>query len=72
MTQATCMYCGELLRLDPSGLGWLHPDGGAYMMKCDGCGWHGAPYPSPVRCPACGNELRDDHVARPRALEVAD
>lgn len=61
-----CLYCGEVLVLDKL-RGWVHPEGGAYVMFCRSCGWRGAPYPSPISCPQCGShEVRDDHHAWPR------
>lgn len=62
-----CLYCGEVLHFDRM-RGWVHlQDGGTYMMYCPDCGWRGAPYPSPVRCPNCGSKgVRDDHCATPR------
>lgn len=62
----TCMYCHEVIRHE-AGRGWVHVDGGgAYRMYCPDCGWSGAPYPSPGRCPQCRSiRLRDHHAARP-------
>jgi Zn finger protein HypA/HybF involved in hydrogenase expression len=35
-------------------------------MYCPDCGWKGAPFPCPGKCPSCGSKnLRIDHVARP-------
>lgn len=60
-----CMYCDQRVRFD-NRRGWVHPEGGAYMVKCKDCGWHGAPYPSPITCPECGSEnVVDDHCVRP-------
>ncbi len=59
-----CHWCGEQLHLE-RGRGWVHQAGGTYMMRCDACGWRGAPYPSPIECPQCGGDLRDDHCALP-------
>lgn len=59
-----CHWCGEQLRYDRR-RGWVHPQGGAYMMRCVDCGWQGAPYPGPTRCPRCGGEVRDSHAALP-------
>jgi predicted RNA-binding Zn-ribbon protein involved in translation (DUF1610 family) len=64
-----CLYCGQQL-VWRKGRGWVHEEGGLYMMYCPDCGWKGAPYPSPVKCPKCGSKkLRDDHVARPVQLK---
>ena len=60
-----CRWCGQTLRFDAA-RGWVHPQGGAYMMKCRRCGWKGALWPSPTRCPACGSaSLEDDHCVMP-------
>ena len=59
-----CGHCRQPLRFTPRG--WTHPEGGFYVMYCPDCGWRGAPYPSPVRCPRCDSlVLRDDHCALP-------
>ena len=56
-----CLRCGERL-VFVRGRGWVHRGGGTYVMRCGKCGWKGAPYPSPLDCPACGDGgLRDDH-----------
>lgn len=61
-----CLHCASPLRFEPA-RGWVHPDGGFYVMRCPECGWMGAPHPSPARCPQCKSpKLRDDHVARPK------
>ena len=60
-----CQTCKQALTHD-NRRGWLHPEGGFYMVVCVACGWRGAPYPAPLTCPKCGNtELRDDHGAFP-------
>jgi DNA-directed RNA polymerase subunit RPC12/RpoP len=59
-----CQWCGQSLTF--SHRGWVHQDGGIYAMRCPDCGWQGARYPSPVRCPRCESRaLRDDHCAQP-------
>lgn len=59
-----CMWCKQELRF--TGRGWVHAEGGTYMMRCPDCGWRGAPYPSPTACPRCGSRnVRDDHAALP-------
>jgi DNA-directed RNA polymerase subunit RPC12/RpoP len=66
MARHECIWCGEPLRFVP-GRGWVHEEGGSYVMRCRQCGWKGAPYPSPAQCPRCGSEgLRDDHCALER------
>jgi hypothetical protein len=58
---SVCHWCGQNLKF-VAGRGWVHPEGGTYMMRCPDCGWTGALYPSPMDCPACGGHgLRDDH-----------
>jgi primosomal protein N' len=60
-----CMYCGETIKWTRT-RGWVHLQGGAYMMYCPECGWKGAPFPCPGKCPSCGSKnLRDHHIARP-------
>lgn len=60
-----CVWCGQPLRFDPK-RGWVHPEGGGYVVSCEKCGWRGAPYPSPAACPRCGGEVKDDHCALPK------
>jgi|GEM_PF-1895498 len=62
-----CRWCAQPLSFEAS-RGWTHPEGGLYMMRCDRCGWRGAPYPSPTHCPQCGGEAMDDHCALPVCL----
>ncbi|KKM15051.1 hypothetical protein LCGC14_1699920 [marine sediment metagenome] len=70
-----CLYCEESLRFvtstghDDAPRGWVHMEGGVYMMGCTACGWSGAPWPSPSACPRCGNmkQLRDLHCVIPKA-----
>ena len=60
-----CSTCKQTLIHDRA-RGWLHPEGGMFMVICPACGWKAAPYPSPVICPNCGSKkLRDDHGAFP-------
>jgi len=61
-----CHWCKQPLTFDPQ-RGWVHPEGGLYVMYCKACGWEGAPYPSPTTCPNCGDthSLRDKHAALP-------
>jgi ribosomal protein S27E len=64
-TEVLCHWCGEPLRF--TARGWVHAEGGMYVMRCPDCGWSGAPYPSPVRCPKCASSaVRDDHCALPQ------
>ena len=59
----TCQFCEEPLRF-VTGRGYVHQEGGTYVMRCPDCGWRGAPYPSAVSCPSCGSKaIRDDHCA---------
>lgn len=59
-----CWRCKEPLRW--TARGWVHSEGGLYVVRCDRCGWSGAPYPTPVQCPACGaTAIRDMHCALP-------
>jgi primosomal protein N' len=65
MKTKTCHWCKEPLRFVRD-RGWVHAEGGSYVMRCDKCGWQGAPYPSPTSCPHCGSkQLRDLHCALP-------
>lgn len=67
--EAICQWCGEPLHFVP-GRGWVHEEGGLYVMYCPKCRWRGAPYPSPKVCPRCGSkEVRDHHCALPMAEE---
>lgn len=63
--------------------GWCHEwppgsgrPGSIYWIRCareeGGCGWEGAPWPSPIHCPRCGEKtVVDDHCASPdRSAEV--
>lgn len=59
-----CYWCGEALRLDKT-RGYVHQEGGTYVVRCTACSWRGAPYPSPRVCPVCGGELVDDHCVLP-------
>ncbi len=59
-----CKWCGEELRFVPQ-RGWVHEDGGIYMVECEQCGWMGAPFPTPTRCPKCNGNVRDNHCAFP-------
>lgn len=64
---ATCLYCNEELMWVP-GRGWVHKEGGVYVMFCPVCNWEGAPYPSPITCPRCGsNRVHDNHCAAPKS-----
>lgn len=63
--ETVCRWCGEPLCFRP-GRGWTHAEGGVYVVRCESCGWRGAPYPSPITCPRCGSkDVRDDHCALP-------
>lgn len=60
---AWCNWCKEELRFI-RGRGWVHAGGGAYVQRCDKCGWKGAPVHSVRHCPMCKhNNVRDDHCA---------
>ena len=64
-----CLHCEQTLT-HSSWRGWMHPEGGLYMVVCPKCGWKGAPYPAPLACPTCGfKNLRDDHGAFPMREE---
>jgi len=66
---SSCRICGDHLTFTP-GRGWVHSEGGTYVMRCEACGWSGAPFPSPTTCPNCGarRELRDDHCVQVQAV----
>ncbi len=57
-----CQICGAKLHW---AIGWTHPGGSLYVARCDKCGYKTDEYPTPHKCPACGGEMRDDHIARP-------
>lgn len=60
-----CYWCDQELTF-VRWRGWVHPEGGAYMMICPDCGWRGAPYPSPMDCPRCdSHNLRSEHCVYP-------
>ncbi|GBD14662.1 hypothetical protein HRbin25_00541 [bacterium HR25] len=40
---AVCLYCQQPLRFE-RGRGWVHQQGGLYLVSCPRCGWRGAPY----------------------------
>jgi primosomal protein N' len=64
---STCGRCGDRLTFT-SERGWVHAEGGTYVMRCDSCGWQGAPWPSPRACPSCGDQhVRDDHCVQVQA-----
>jgi len=66
----TCTWCHQPLRWAGHRRGWVHEEGGLYMMRCPECDWQGAPHPSPTSCPQCGSlKLRDDHCALPDLSE---
>src|SRR3972149_8401298 len=44
-----CQSCGQALT-HSSVRGWMHPEGGMFMVVCPACGWKGGPYPSPGTC----------------------
>jgi rubrerythrin len=60
-----CGRCGDRLIFTPT-RGWVHSEGGTYVMRCEKCGYRGAPWPSPKACPSCGavREFRDDHCVQ--------
>lgn len=60
-----CLWCAEPLTFT-AGYGWHHAEGGLYAMRCDCCGWSGAPRVSPRHCPRCDSEkVRDSHCGTP-------
>jgi primosomal protein N' len=62
-TFKSCKICNQSLCF-VAGRGWVHYGGNLYALRCAACGWRGAPYPIPAKCPACGKEgLRIDHEA---------
>jgi DNA-directed RNA polymerase subunit RPC12/RpoP len=64
-TTAICVHCKQQAVWVP-GRGYVHQEGGTYMMHCPDCGWQGAPWPSPAECPSCGSKnLRDEHCVLP-------
>lgn len=62
--RSTCLHCSGPAAFVP-GEGWIHEDGGAYLMRCDACGHKESPKAgqTPGSCPACAavREWRDDH-----------
>ncbi len=59
-----CQHCKAQLRYKV-GHGWLHPGGSLYVAYCQKCGYKTDEYPTPRKCPMCGEPMRDDHIARP-------
>ena len=58
-----CQHCRQELKF-VQGRGWVHPEGGSYMMRCTNCGHKKALFPPPTSCPNCGasgNKWIDDH-----------
>jgi hypothetical protein len=64
-----CLYCSQQIVFKP-GKGWIHQEGGIYMMLCLNCGWLGAPSGKVTSCPVCGShKVVDDHAAWPDRSE---
>lgn len=57
-----CRICRQPVHFE-AGKGYVHDEGGgAYMMRCQTCGWEGAPAKPIAACPACGSrDVRDSH-----------
>lgn len=65
-TTYPCMYCHRAVTFGYR-QGWIHVDGGAYVMRCPDCGWEDSPIENLIDCPNCGGrKLRDDHHALAR------
>lgn len=69
--QRQCQHCDRPLHHDQD-LGWVHPEGSAYVMECPECGWVGEIYGGRISqatdiCPSCKvvGKLLDNHVALP-------
>lgn len=62
MMAVVCKFCGEPLVYDES-RGFVHQEGGIYLMVCFDCGYQAAPFPVPVKCPRCGSKNWGDHHA---------
>lgn len=61
-----CARCKAPLFWEP-GLGWVHPGGGLMVIRCEDCGWAGAPVFQPLSCPMCdSHRLHEDHAAVPK------
>lgn len=65
--EPVCYWCGEML-VFRAGDGWVHRGGNAMMMRCDRCGATASDVPTPIACPACGDDSRweADHAALPK------
>jgi primosomal protein N' len=70
--RSICGQCGDTLTFSADGRGWCHAEGGTYVMRCDRCGYKGAPHPSPPACPHCGStkQWKDDHCVMPTTVIV--
>jgi len=66
-----CFWCEAPLTF-VRGVGYVHPGGGLYVVRCGHCTWRSshAEDQKCIRCPRCGGEVRDDHVALPSAVPL--
>lgn len=69
MSPRLCPHRGNVIIHPDRGPVHVHQDqaGSAYLMRCETCGYAGAPSPSPASCPQCGSTegWRDDHAVLP-------
>ncbi len=66
-----CYWCDAPLTWVP-GVGYTHPGGGLYVVRCTRCTWRSGLAGDQKRatCPRCGGKVRDDHVVLPNAIPV--
>ncbi len=56
-----CRICRQAVRFE-LGRGFVHINGGAYMMRCRTCGAMFSPAKPVVNCPSCNSrDVVDDH-----------
>jgi hypothetical protein len=65
---APCLHCERPLVYSQDH-GWIHFEGGRYVVRCGVCTWSDSPAAPLTRCGNCGaTALRDDHLAMPQSV----